>query len=270
MSTTSGTSTITAANIIDDMNRSLGALQETLGSLNESTVAKIRTDGEELIQKKIRGIRKELDVSEKRQQTETKQINGTVSSWQNFVDSYRLIGSSLRIDIDLLQKVLEEEVVRELTDLVKAGVLEEIDDLVRDQVKAQLPQHIPESLQAELRQHQEELARLERELQNSESARANATLRVDQVDAALHPFYNGRGQLSEHFPKTLGELFNMTDDTAVLLMHDFDLDLKAHDSREKKVNELMQLFGIRYRLISFNGGPAIPCSPTTATSTRRS
>ncbi|KAI0667070.1 hypothetical protein C8Q78DRAFT_1082579 [Trametes maxima] len=246
MSTASGTSTITAANIIDDMNRSLKELQETLGSLNESTVAKIRTDGEELIQKKINGIHKSLEASKKRQETEVKEIN------------------------DLLKRVLEEEVVRELTELVKAGVLEEIDDLVKDQVHAQLPQHLPEKLQVELREHQEELARLERELHNSESTRANATLRVNQVDAALHPLYNVRGQLSDRFPKTLGELFNMTDNDAVLLMHDFNLDANAHDGREKKVNELMQLFGVQYRLISFNGGPAIPCSPTTATSTRRS
>ncbi|KAI0365933.1 hypothetical protein BV20DRAFT_1124630 [Pilatotrama ljubarskyi] len=241
MSTLTSSQSTVAENVITNLKRSLTDLRATLGSLDENTVQSIRQGAEAHINSEIKGLREHMTASDKKQEVDIKEIN------------------------DLLKQVLEEEVVRELTKIIEAGVLQEIDDLVQEQVREQLPRYLAEDLQKEVETQKEELARLERELHNAESIRANAALALDP-DLPLQPLHNTCGEVSEKFPKTLGDLFNMTEETAVVLLHDYGLDsaiMPGPNSREKNVNEFMQFCGVRYRLVPFGDGSAMPCSPTT-------
>ncbi|KAL7277529.1 hypothetical protein ACG7TL_008452 [Trametes sanguinea] len=180
----------------------------------------------------------------------------------------------------LFKRVFEEELVKELKKLIEAEVLQEIDDLVKAEVAQNLPEYLPQELQAEMLRHEAELADLEKQLHNScstplcdlndaipaesESARANAQLSLGDIEAPLQPLYDAKGEIHPAFPKNLGELFSMTDENARTLLKDYRPEYQITDSRDKNVNEVMRLCGVRFQLISFGGGPAIPCSPTTA------
>ncbi|KAI8978190.1 hypothetical protein BD414DRAFT_494867 [Trametes punicea] len=226
------------ANIITDLNASLAALQRTLGSLGEEQVQGIRTDADAYIDSRINSVKDKMEASDASHQAQTTELQA------------------------LLKKVFDEELVAQLKDLIHAEVLEQIDDLVKAEVQARLPEYLSEDLQEEMRRQQAELADLERQLHNSESAGANAALR--DVDEAVHPLYNTKGEISANFPKKLADLFDMTNETAISLLRDYAPDQEISDSRENNVNAFMHLCGVRYRLVSVGGGPAIPCSPTTA------
>ncbi|KAI0628391.1 hypothetical protein C8Q77DRAFT_1076747 [Trametes polyzona] len=222
---TTSQSTVIPDNVIVSMKRSLGELRETLGSFDEATVENIRRGGEQEIDNEIRRIQKKLDTSDKRQQAEIDEIN------------------------QLVKQVFEEELVKTLEGLIQAGVLQDIDDLVKEQVRLQLPKYLSEDLQNEIKRHQEELLALEMELKNSESVRHNAALMMDP-DLELRPLYLPDGSISPGFPRTLGELFNMTEEVAVVLLHHYGRhEAIAKNSREKNVNEVMRLCGVRYLLV---------------------
>ncbi|KAI0359269.1 hypothetical protein OH77DRAFT_1014835 [Trametes cingulata] len=234
MSTATSSHSAAADNVITNLKRSLNDLRATLGSLDETTVQSIRDGAEASINSELNRLRDQMAASNAKQEQDIKDIN------------------------KLLTQVLEEEIVAELTKLIDAGVLEEIDDLVKEEVRRQLPRYLSEDLQKEVENHQEELARLERELHNAESVRANAALTSDP-ELPLQPLYNTRGEVNEKFPKTLGELFSMTEETAVLLLHDYGLTAALSstgpNSRDKNVNEFIQFCGVRYRLVRRRSPP---------------
>ncbi|OJT11560.1 hypothetical protein TRAPUB_11925 [Trametes pubescens] len=227
-STISSSSQSTVAeNVIMSMRRSLGELRDTLGSLGQETIQSIREGGEKQIENELKGIEKKMDASEKKQKAEIDEINA------------------------LVKKVLEEELVRQLADLIQRGVLQDIDDLVKEQVALQLPNHLPQAQREEIQRHKEELARLELELHNAESVRQNAALLMD-YDLDLHPLCTPEGAISLNFPRTLGDLFGMEEQTAILLLHEYgrtEAIAAGPNSREKNINEFMRLCGVRYLLV---------------------
>ncbi|EIW53939.1 uncharacterized protein TRAVEDRAFT_131818, partial [Trametes versicolor FP-101664 SS1] len=134
---------------------------------------------------------------------------------------------------------------------VQRDVLEEIDDLVKAQVALQLPNHLPPGQLEEIQRHKDELAQLELELHNAESVRQNAALLMDG-DLELHPLRTPQNIVSASFPRTLGELFNMSEQTAVVLLQEHgrpDAIVSGPGSHEKNVNEFMRLCGVRYLLV---------------------
>ncbi|RPD72171.1 hypothetical protein L226DRAFT_156338 [Lentinus tigrinus ALCF2SS1-7] len=167
----------------------------------------------------------------------------------------------------LMQEVLEKDVVEHLTSLsqyqslpyscslvmlissvsVEDGVLQDIDALVDQEVAHLLPAYIPQHLQDELRKHQHQLEEVQKALYNSESRRANSTLRSHRLHETVHDLYNINGAKSEHFPRTLGEMFAVSDERAISLMKEYGVG-DPSPTRERNINRLMQSFGIQYQL----------------------
>ncbi|KAI0657670.1 hypothetical protein C8Q70DRAFT_934679 [Cubamyces menziesii] len=260
MDSTTTASSITA-NVIEALNQSLAHFQTSLGCLNEERISQIRIDGESLIDSQINGVRTQMVASN---QVKDAQIE----------------------DIDkLVKEVFEKELVAQLQDLsmsrdpvweprnnankcvatpaVTAEVLQDIDDLVKAEVAARLPEYMSEGHKAVMKQHEEELARLERELHNSESMRKNATLIPGDLDAEILTIFNDKGEVPNQFPKTLDELFRISEDDARGLLKEYGAPVKP--SRDDNINAILDLLGAsKIRMASPYGGPAILCSPTTA------
>lgn len=107
---------------------------------------------------------------------------------------------------------------------------------------------------------------------SSESVRQNAALLMDG-DLELRPLRTPQNVVSASFPRTLGELFNMSgtfpfdsyahhrgsltyllraEQTAVVLLQEHgrpDAIVSGPGSHEKNVNEFMRLCGVRYLLV---------------------
>ncbi|EIW53956.1 uncharacterized protein TRAVEDRAFT_51694 [Trametes versicolor FP-101664 SS1] len=229
------------ANVITNVNQSLTNLRETLESLTQGSMQDLKRDAEEHFNQELRGVAQQLKASKEKQAAEVEEIN------------------------ELIRQVFEEELVASFAQIVEAGVLENIDDLVQEQVREQLPLQLPEALQEEMRSHKEELARLEAELHNSESIAHNSTLPMNPA-LKLFPLVTPNGVVSEKFPVTLGQLFDMTEQDAVWLLHEYGhTDAIVSNSRERNVNEVMRLCGVQYYLASRSGISASrsPTSPST-------
>ncbi|KAG6861705.1 hypothetical protein C0995_013274 [Termitomyces sp. Mi166 len=93
----------------------------------------------------------------------------------------------------------------------------EIDQLVQKQVAECLATMIPQDLQDEIATQKVELEEfrinllnsLNTRLEHSENRRTNASLKLDQPDMNLCEIYMTNGQVSEKYPKTLQELFDL-------------------------------------------------------------
>ncbi|OSC98786.1 hypothetical protein PYCCODRAFT_1438946 [Trametes coccinea BRFM310] len=212
-------------NVITELNRSLMTLQGTLGSLGEEQVQRIRDDAQAYLQTQIQSVNAKMGQSEEAQNAQVEELK------------------------QLFKRVFEEELVKELKKLIEAEVLQEIDDLVKAEVAKNLPEYLPQELQAEMLRHEAELADLEKQLHNSESARANAQLSLGDLEAPLQPLYDAKGEIHPAFPKNLGELFSMTDENARTLLRDYRPEYQITDSRDKNVNEVMRLCGVRFQLV---------------------
>ncbi|KAL1945228.1 hypothetical protein VTO73DRAFT_2079 [Trametes versicolor] len=214
-----------SANVITNVNQSLNNLRETLESLTQGSMQDLKRDAEEHFKQELQGVTQKMRASTEKQRAEVEEIN------------------------ELIRQVFEEQLVASLAEIVEAGVLENIDDLVQEQVRAQLPLQLPEALQEEMRSHKEELARLEAELHNSESISHNSTLPMNPT-LKLSPLVTPNGVVSDRFPATLGQLFDMTEQDAVWLLHEYGhTDAIVSNSRERNVNEVMRLCGVQYYLV---------------------
>ncbi|KAI1784505.1 hypothetical protein LXA43DRAFT_1042017 [Ganoderma leucocontextum] len=223
-----------AAEIIEKMKGSLGSFGKTLDSLGDQTVRMIQVGGEAEIANHIQSIRKHMDGADAKQEAQVKEIEV------------------------LLWEVLEHDVIEHLTTLIHDGILEEIDAIVQEQVALQLPAVIPQNLHDELRDHKKQLEEVQRALYDSEGRQANSTLRSHRLHEKVHPLYNTKGQISEHFPLTLGDTFSISAETAKALLKEYNLEVS--DSREKNINTLMCHCGVQYQLVATTreGGPT-PC-----------
>ncbi|KAG6864785.1 hypothetical protein C0991_007159 [Blastosporella zonata] len=109
----------------------------------------------------------------------------------------------------ILKDCLEMQLFEHLKERAQREIEAEIDELVREQVALCLESMIPQNLQDEVAVQNVELEGLRSELLNSENRRANALLRSNQPDERLHEIYMSNRQVSERYPKTLQELFDL-------------------------------------------------------------
>ncbi|KAI0915342.1 hypothetical protein AcV5_003841 [Taiwanofungus camphoratus] len=223
----------TAAEIITAMKGSLGNLGKTFDSLGEQTNQIVRLGGELETAQHINSVQKQLQAQDKKQEEQIEEIK------------------------NLLQEVLQNDIVQHLKELIEQGILSQIDQLVEEQVALQLPHHIPKELQDELASHRRQLEEVQRALHNSESRRANAQLRTARMHDALHTIFKPDGGVSAMFPKDLGSLFSIDDETAKTLMQEYNLP-DISDSRERNVNRFMQFCGVSYQLVPTNTGGSLP------------
>ncbi|KAH9856786.1 hypothetical protein C2E23DRAFT_721306 [Lenzites betulinus] len=199
------------------------SFQGDLQSLNQATSESIRLDAQRDMNTKILRVRAHMKDSEQKQAQEDKEIE------------------------DLVNKVFKEELLSELSKLVKSNLLEQLDALVDKEVQAKLPEYLAQNHLDTIRTQMSEFQRLEQENGNAESISWNGALPLDRA-ATVRPLVNSKGEVSPRFPRTLGEFFDLTEDTVVGLLHYYGHEdvIAPHGSREKNVNAFMRICGIRY------------------------
>ncbi|KAF8220581.1 hypothetical protein L208DRAFT_1333016, partial [Tricholoma matsutake] len=153
----------------------------------------------------------------------------------------------------ILNKHLQTQFFEHLKEQAQQEIDREIHELVRDQVALCLEAHISQELQDEVARNRRELEDLRLQLHNSESRRANSLLRSNQPNDPLHTIYTSNGQVSAHFPKSLGDLFNLDAETCRCLVLDYELPVS--DSRDRNLNLFMRFCGVGYQVVCFSTHP---------------
>ncbi|RPD58141.1 hypothetical protein L227DRAFT_197279 [Lentinus tigrinus ALCF2SS1-6] len=212
-----------AAELMTRMKESLVSYSDAIDSIGKQVVEMVQDGSENQVDKNIGMLRRHMEAQDRKQDGQILEIRA------------------------LMQEVLEKDVVEHLTSLIEDGVLQDIDALVDQEVAHLLPAYIPQHLQDELRKHQHQLEEVQKALYNSESRRANSTLRSHRLHETVHDLYNINGAKSEHFPRTLGEMFAVSDERAISLMKEYGVG-DPSPTRERNINRLMQSFGIQYQL----------------------
>ncbi|KAF7296037.1 ATP-binding cassette transporter [Mycena kentingensis (nom. inval.)] len=216
--------------LIRDMKERLRALDDTLGDLHAQTIsALLKPAGEPRIAKDIESLRAQIQDQDKRQKEGIEEV-------------MLILENVLKTDtIEMLKRHAEEEIAREIDELVKA------------QVALCLEEHIPQTLQDEVAEQERRLREVRWELHNSESRRANGLLRDAGDVVPLQTICKLDGMVAEGFPKTLKELFDMDAPTSKRLMEEYEIP-DASDSRERNLNRLMQFLNVKYQLVREGSG----------------
>ncbi|KAF7297961.1 hypothetical protein HMN09_01017000 [Mycena chlorophos] len=196
----------------------------SLGELHGQTLETVLLGGEPQIAKDIQSLRVQLQDQDQRQREGIQEIG-------------LILGRVLNTEvIELMRERAEEEIARELDQLVEAQVTACLQDL------------IPEELQVEVAEQEKYLEEIRRDLHNSESRRANALLRSDDPSAQLQSIYKADGTMPDNFPRTLQELFEMDVSTSQELIEEYEL-AEGSDSRERNLNRLMAFVNVKYQLL---------------------
>ncbi|KAJ7099510.1 hypothetical protein B0H15DRAFT_549820 [Mycena belliarum] len=234
-----------AQSLIQNMKSTLDSLDETLGELHGQTMQIALLGGDPQIAQDIEDVRRQLKSTEKRQMDGVQEVQS------------------------ILKHALEHEVVDLLKKQVEEDIAREIENLVAEQVALCLKTHIPQELQDEVAEQQKELETVRRDLHNSENRRGNASLRSSHEDDALLPIYKTDGTVPAIYPPTLKTLFSMDGEwshganslfeaapelspiapTSRALMMEYELP-DSSDSRERNLNRLMQFFGVKYQMVT--------------------
>ncbi|KZT22605.1 hypothetical protein NEOLEDRAFT_1137861 [Neolentinus lepideus HHB14362 ss-1] len=150
----------------------------------------------------------------------------------------------------LLEHVLSASMIKDLTKEVEAQIAKTIDIEVEKQVAESLKEHTSEALQAELEDYRKRIETAQKDLFNSESRRANSLRRRDG-DTKLEPLYKPNGdRASPNFPKDLGSLFALDDETVRSLLEDYGRDSVAGpDARDINLNRFMRFIGVAYQMV---------------------
>lgn len=151
----------------------------------------------------------------------------------------------------LLDDLLDNRVIDALKARVEEDINKEIDHLVEIHVKDHLEQHhIPEAVKTEVQIRKGDLERERRRLHNSESKRANSLLRQRDGNVLLNTIYadDGNGDVSNDFPRTLKDLFDLDATKCKNLATEYKLP-GVSESREKNLNLLLRFFGIAYQMV---------------------
>lgn len=218
---------------ITAMKGSLGDLSTIFDNISEQTKRMEQMGGHVETAQSINGVRKRMHAHGQKHANQIQEIK------------------------DLLQEVLQKDVIEHLSRLIEADISSQIDDLVKKEVEQLLPDCLPKELQDEVASYKQQLAEVERDLHNSESRRFNAQLRTSRMTDPLHTIYKKDGSVSDGFPKDLGGLFQLDDDTAKILMKEYDL-ADISESRERNVNRFMQFCGVTYQLVPSSPGVRSP------------
>ncbi|KAF9022293.1 hypothetical protein BDZ89DRAFT_1070819 [Hymenopellis radicata] len=151
----------------------------------------------------------------------------------------------------LIKDFLEEKVIEHLRQEVEEEIALVIDALVDEEVRTYLEdRYIPSARQDELEKNTKQLEIERRRLHNLESLRANADLLSPRDDnEPLRTIYmkHGEGDVSAHFPATLGDLFRLDVKSSKALAADYELG--ASDSKDKNINLILLCFGVKYQRV---------------------
>ncbi|KAJ3737569.1 hypothetical protein DFJ43DRAFT_6146 [Lentinula guzmanii] len=206
------------------MHESLNALEQILQNLAEGQNSGLLADNGQL--NEIEEIHKDLTAIQKNQ------VDGTE-------------------EIELLMKnFLDQKAVEKIEELVNQEIQRDMDNLVKEEVQAYLQSAISSELQKELLQRKKELDEAHCELHNSESKRLNSLLSERNVNEPLHNIYCSNGRISEHFPKTLNELFAYDADTCKTLVKDYNIDSPEGTSKRGNLNRFMVFCGLQLSMIA--------------------
>ncbi|KNZ73951.1 hypothetical protein J132_09026 [Termitomyces sp. J132] len=148
----------------------------------------------------------------------------------------------------ILKDCLETQLFAHLKEIAQREIEAEIDRLVQEQVAECLATMIPLSLQDKIVEQRMELEELRINLLNSENRRANASLRMNQPDTNLHEIYMSNGKVSERYPRTLQDLFDLDSETSKALLVDYEL-ADVSDTRDRNLNRFMQFCGVNYQMV---------------------
>ncbi|KAF8070393.1 hypothetical protein FPV67DRAFT_1487212 [Lyophyllum atratum] len=107
---------------------------------------------------------------------------------------------------------------------------------------------IPQNLQDEVAIQKSELDELRIQLHNSESRRANGALRSNQSDESLREIYMSNGKVSNRYPKSLKDLFELDFETSKVLMMDYEIP-DVSEARDRNLNRFMQFCGVSYQMV---------------------
>ncbi|KAF9075656.1 hypothetical protein BDP27DRAFT_1415427 [Rhodocollybia butyracea] len=205
---------------------SIGTMKESLdnldGILNRFMARHESTDSDQLSDE-LKGIRNELNVIQKTQSDGTEFINLLMQD---------LLAAK---SIEVLQKQVDEE--------IKA----DMDKVVKEEVDAYFRTAVPSQLVKNLKDRKLELEKARRDLHNSESKRLNALLREKNLHSPLHTLYRSNGSVSDHFPKSLDELFSMDAATCKALVNDYEIENST--SRDGNLNRFMVFCGVQYQMV---------------------
>ncbi|KAJ3793224.1 hypothetical protein GGU11DRAFT_422159 [Lentinula aff. detonsa] len=230
------------------MHESLNALEQILQNLAEGQNSGLLADKGQL--NEIEEIHKDLTAIQKNQ------VDGTE-------------------EIELLMKnFLDQKAVEKIEEQVNQEIQRDMDKLVKEEVQAYLQSAISSELQEELLQRKKELDEAHCELHNSESKRLNSLLSERNVNEPLHNIYCSNGKISEHFPKTLNELFAYdgqlslsidsfdrdTESEVLLFLHaadtcktlvkDYNIDSPEGTSKRGNLNRFMVFCGLQLSMIA--------------------
>jgi hypothetical protein len=205
------------------MRGSLEALELILRNLEDKTLQQEALEDNHQLTEELRKLRQGLGDLDKKQ-TEGKQ------------------------EIELLMKnLLEEQSLKDLQKQVDEEIKLSMDTLVKEEVEAYLKKETPAALQKELQERKEQLKEAHRDLHNSESKRLNALLRDRNRNEPLHKIYRKDGTVSDRFPKTLDELFNIDAETCKLLVEEYSLPPSS--SKDGDLNRFMIFCGVQYQMV---------------------
>jgi len=206
------------------MQGSLDALQDVLQNLTDQTLYPGLTENSKL-SKELAEIRKGLES----------------------VDVKHAYGQE---EIGLLMdKLMKEQAIDELRGQVNKEITLNMDKLVKEEVEAYLQNTIPLNLQQDVQKSKKELDEVSRELHNSESKRMNALLREKNRHEPIHTIFRSNGTISEHFPKTLEDLFNIDASTCKALVNDYDIESPDGTSKDGNLNRFMQFCGVQFQMV---------------------
>lgn len=151
-------------------------------------------------------------------------------------------------EIEALQYSLyERDVYEDLEAKIRKQAEQQMEATIEEQVKAELKKFIPQDQQEQVSRVNQELYSIMIDLHNSESRRANSFLQ-QEMNKQLNTIKMPNGNVSEHFPKTLKDLFELDEERIDKLAADYP-GYHPEGSPFVRVNQFLQFCGVRYQLV---------------------
>ncbi|KIO34058.1 hypothetical protein M407DRAFT_240891 [Tulasnella calospora MUT 4182] len=155
------------------------------------------------------------------------------------------------IRINEVKTMVKDELKVQVAELLRAQIAEAVRDEIKkqvsDEVQEQLKLRVPVPIEEQAAESTQQLKDVRTSLINSESRRANAILRASNLDDQLAVILKSTGEPSKYFPSDLKTLFGYDNETAKILVQDYELP--ASESREKNLNKFMAHTGVQFHLI---------------------
>ncbi|KAF8317652.1 hypothetical protein DL93DRAFT_2165506 [Clavulina sp. PMI_390] len=207
------------------MKHTMETLGGTFETMNQTSIRVQEIQNEPALNavQQITDLRKQLVKKDRRQEEKVKDIE------------------------HLLREVLQHEIVEHLKGQIQQQIEDIIEEEVERQVQVQLGYHIPPQLQESVAAHKRQLDEVQYSMRNSEARRANGQLRANNLHGPMQPLLMNTGDVSEHFPKDMSDLFKMDTDSITALLSNYDIP--AGKSREENLNNFMRFCNIGYQMV---------------------